>query len=452
MSDAATVLFEKQRKLRESHGMTVAFLAESMTDVQSLIDGDSDNFTVEIKPGTYNPTETLKLINKDHVHIKANGVNIEYGGTASNGIQNHPIIDMTGSRRCTIEGLRVDWNPGDTHRPSCALLLARNETAASSHQNSFMNCVFQGYFTKAAVLMVCAESDVFFRCEITNYANVSSGAYALWITSDTPSGVGATGTLGLSSMLTAWFYDCTFTRWRAIPTGGDRSWVMASEDAAIYIESNSSGTGDIHFIGGQMSGPSPDTGNAADNVNDSSKLMKAMLKLNAVGTGRIGRVSVEGVRVECGAAKAVWWVQGDDHTTSYVSGIRTRANYMQSAERLFVSENNVTVEDLDIDESEFYSLTSCNWAYDKTDGTTLDIVASDRTRAVVDVGYIQDSYIKLGARLVWTTHGDTSSPTSDFRCWTTVRARAAATRCRFRAQQTGDVGGVATGGQKEVFS
>lgn len=120
-------------------------------DLQSLFNNSQEGDVIEIPSGLHIVNNTLypksfQVINGNNALILGNF--------------NAPLFDFTGAGRATINNLRTHNDCTTT----TAVLLSRTEGASNGAGNVFRNCIFDGSFSEACVV-VRSEGNTFSNCE-----------------------------------------------------------------------------------------------------------------------------------------------------------------------------------------------------------------------------------------------------------------------------------------------
>jgi hypothetical protein len=127
---------------------------------------------VELGAGHYKTTVSLDMsINRGaFLHIRGTGDQSQINGFCTG----QAVINCVGSFDNVFQDV---WISGDTAaRPSCAILLARHDTA-SAGTSTFRRVTTAGFFSKAALVSISSEVNQYYDCKFDNLADDADAVY-----------------------------------------------------------------------------------------------------------------------------------------------------------------------------------------------------------------------------------------------------------------------------------
>lgn len=195
---------------------------------------------IELEPGkTYVETRPWNLRGMKHLSILGNGATVYF-----NFAPDDPptvAIDASGTFGLHFEGWGVALG-SRSGRPEVGLLLARNINNDSSGEHHFARWRIRGWYTKAAIVSIASEMNVWLHSWLSNS---HPGAAVYW--------TGRDNILGISSQFGRFGVGSTNTCHDFMATGfGQYGHVYGdnANGASIVI---AGGTHDLHIRGGTMS-------------------------------------------------------------------------------------------------------------------------------------------------------------------------------------------------------
>lgn len=235
-----------------------AAIAAAWLDVKEALNTTQRMVSVvfKIPPGIYLANETVNLTG-----LWAWNVRIEAAGAvivAGSALTGKPIVDMTGLRGVTCDGLSIYG--GNSVMASCALLLGPGQDETCGN-NRFSSLKTDGYFSKAAVWNIGSETTLWDFCYFQNRAEgVDKYAYI----ADSLNRFGAASAYTETRSAMTWasltsntFYSCRFANYGGGPstylesvfnwswdvgcyhlTFGDSGFVIRCSAAAPYRSTN----------------------------------------------------------------------------------------------------------------------------------------------------------------------------------------------------------------------
>lgn len=436
----------KSRSDLDVEALTQVVVANA-ADLVAAVGAATEHTQITVLPGLYEFTAGLPLNNKFNLHIVAWGVRFapEDSGSA---MANRAVLEIINSDHITLIGAYVTSQEGETDKPACALLLARNQANEQAGPNYFYSCIFHGDWACAALINKGSEGNQFVSCEFCNQSEVTP-SFVVWIGGGrAPNGFTLTTseTLGNdTTMLVIGFRGCWIHHDSTTPgvSGGET-------DACVLIDTCDAGgnttMGNYVFDDVQF-------GTGASTPAAQSDTMKGVFVIKC-SANLLRFVTIKNCRYECGGARHLVCAELDQDASGGVQGLSVYDNEGGTSEGLIFGEDSITFSSLYVNEHQWdNSSTAYNWGYRLLDGSA-STSESDRRRSLVDVWQANQSEIILeGSNLAIQRNvlseglpANRNDPTADFTPWSAVHCRFGESKSIFRVHTSTDVLTNAIGG------
>lgn len=242
---------------------------------------------IVVPPGLHTITEPLDCRGFWGLTIEGAGYGSQIVADFDPQYVGYPMIDATGATRMTIRDVRINNGPSAAASGGAGIgvLFARFASAGSSGTHRMDTVYIHGPFSVGNLVSVASEANSYDHVECTNHA--AAGNCLLITTSDLGGQIKSLEPLGTSTMLTALFNSCIFSKYPSEAGNVDPVVRWNCEQGTTM--------GNLHFIGGNMS--------ISEFSGQGSVPAETTILMEATGSGgQLHNCSFRGVRSEGGRA------------------------------------------------------------------------------------------------------------------------------------------------------
>lgn len=206
----------------DAAAFNAVWTAVAATEVNPSANSTYVTKRIIIPPGVYKIGTSI-----DWTNLSSWNVTVEaYGAVFLGDVIGGNVIDMLGDLGITVKGLTIYGNA--TNPPTCAILVGPIGTATCGI-NSFEDCKFIGYYTKAAFWNIGSETTQYIGCRFSNsYIGASAYAYLA-------DGLNRFGASSIYQSVRAPNTAVSFTN-NTFNHCSIRNWATSNSGASIYLE------------------------------------------------------------------------------------------------------------------------------------------------------------------------------------------------------------------------